>query len=198
MGKMYHAFLSHSHIDADWVEELANKLKTEYGLDIWLDKWILKPGDRWIQEIDKGLSETKCCVVCIGSETPTGWFLNELEIARKQQVENPDDYRLIPVILPGYKEPAIPTYLDIYQRVDFSKKDEDQDFLVYSLVSGIKREEIIAPWERGKKIRLDKYADWIIELKELDKKVGGLPINVLEDTTRDIVIEWWNESRKSG
>jgi hypothetical protein len=41
------AFLSHSHQDAEIVEALAKRLEDETGLRVWLDKWVLVPGERW-------------------------------------------------------------------------------------------------------------------------------------------------------
>ena len=48
---MYDAFLSHSHEDAEIVEALATRLEDDAGLRVWLDKWVLVPGEPWRQAI---------------------------------------------------------------------------------------------------------------------------------------------------
>lgn len=43
----YDVFLSHSHEDAEWVEKLAKQLEDRKKLNVWLDKWILVPGEHF-------------------------------------------------------------------------------------------------------------------------------------------------------
>ncbi|MFW5667325.1 MAG: toll/interleukin-1 receptor domain-containing protein, partial [Coleofasciculus sp.] len=40
------AFISHSSIDKPFVERLATDLRSREGIDAWLDKWEILPGDR--------------------------------------------------------------------------------------------------------------------------------------------------------
>ena len=46
---LYDVFLSHSHRDAEGVEALARWLQAEAGLSVWLDRWVLVPGEEWVQ-----------------------------------------------------------------------------------------------------------------------------------------------------
>jgi TIR domain len=48
----FHVFLSHSSTDKPAVEELARRLAGE-GIQAWLDKWNLIPGDPWQPAIEK-------------------------------------------------------------------------------------------------------------------------------------------------
>ncbi|VVB85168.1 TIR domain protein [uncultured archaeon] len=70
--KIFDVFLSHSHSDAIVVEALAKQLEDEFKFRVWLDKWVLIPGESWEQEIARGLDQAKSCAVCIGKETPEG------------------------------------------------------------------------------------------------------------------------------
>src|SRR6266487_519349 len=70
----YDVFLSYSHMDAVWVEHLAKRLEDEHSLRIWLDKWVLIPGQPWQQVMAHTIDQAKCCVVCISEHTPGGWF----------------------------------------------------------------------------------------------------------------------------
>ena len=54
---VFDVFLSHAHADADLVEKLAARLADKAHFHIWLDKWVLVPGEHWQQEIAKGLDE---------------------------------------------------------------------------------------------------------------------------------------------
>jgi hypothetical protein len=47
-------FLSHSTADMPVVEELARRLAEE-GIEAWLDKWNLIPGDPWQPAIEEAL-----------------------------------------------------------------------------------------------------------------------------------------------
>src|SRR6266436_2009692 len=67
----FHVFLSHSSTDKPSVEELARRLARE-GIQAWLDKWNLIPGDPWQPAIEKALAESETCAVFVGlSSLPT-------------------------------------------------------------------------------------------------------------------------------
>ena len=59
-GFKFHVFLSHNSVDKPAVEELAVRLKHE-GIEPWLDKWNLVPGDAWQPAIERALGD--CAVV---------------------------------------------------------------------------------------------------------------------------------------
>jgi hypothetical protein len=96
----FDVFLSHAHVDSELVESLAIRLQDEGNLLVWIDKWVLVPGERWQQEIAKGLVQARTCAVCIGKHTPAGWFREEIERALNRQAKD-RSFRVIPVILPG-------------------------------------------------------------------------------------------------
>ena len=53
----FHVFLSHSNADKPAVEELARRFAKE-GIQAWLDKWHLIPGDPWQPALEKALAES--------------------------------------------------------------------------------------------------------------------------------------------
>jgi hypothetical protein len=61
----FHVFLSHSSTDKPAVEELARRLAGE-GIQAWLDKWHLIPGNSWQPDIEKALAESETCAVFVG------------------------------------------------------------------------------------------------------------------------------------
>jgi hypothetical protein len=56
-------FLSHSTSDKPAVEELADRLLRQEGLDPWLDKWNLIPGEPFQPAIEAALKNCVCCAV---------------------------------------------------------------------------------------------------------------------------------------
>src|SRR5438552_12752671 len=134
-SKHFNVFLSHSHTDALWVEELARRLEDEAKLHVWLDKWVLVPGGQWQQELARALDQANSCAVCIGEHTPMGWCREEMERALNRQTKD-SSFRVIPVLLPGAKKEYVDNFLELRTWVDFSKNDPAYAF--HLLVSGIK------------------------------------------------------------
>jgi len=134
--KAFDVFLSHAHVDAEVVEKLGTRLADEGGLCVWLDRWVLVPGELWEQGLAKALAEAASCAVCIGSKTPSGWFNQEIQRALNRQTREPN-FRVIPVILPGGDESLVDNFLELRTWVQFKEGIEDHDAL-RRLISGIK------------------------------------------------------------
>jgi TIR domain-containing protein len=132
----FDVFLSHAHIDAALVGELAKRLTDDAAFDVWLDRWILVPGGHWQQEMAKGLNYARTCAVCIGKQTPQGWFREEIEHALNRQAKD-QSFRVIPVILPGGDQNIIDNFLALRTWVDFSGGLANEETF-HILVSGIK------------------------------------------------------------
>ena len=60
----YDVFLSYSTHDKDIVLKLAKRLKKD-GLDVWLDKWVIKPGEMIGRAIQHGLENSRTLVLCM-------------------------------------------------------------------------------------------------------------------------------------
>ncbi len=63
----YDVFLSHSSHDKDIVRAVAERLRAD-GLRVWLDEWILKPGDSVPAKIDEGLEQSRVLVLCMSAQ----------------------------------------------------------------------------------------------------------------------------------
>jgi tetratricopeptide (TPR) repeat protein len=134
-AKAYDVFLSHSHDDAEIVEQLAKLLRSRE-LEVWLDKWVLIPGRPWRQDMAKGLEQAASCAVCIGTKTPKGWFEAEISRALNRQSQY-QDFGVIPVILPGGDRTLVNEFLELNTWVIFKDGIADADAL-HRLISGIK------------------------------------------------------------
>jgi hypothetical protein len=136
--EVYDVFLSYSHLDAAWVEDLAIRLEEQQGFKVWLDKWVIATGQSFQQAMSIGLDQqAKCCAVCIGEHTPAGWVREEIEKALNRAVKDPS-FVVIPVLLPNSKSVNVDNFLELRSWVDFRNPD-DYDWEYHRLVSGIKR-----------------------------------------------------------
>jgi hypothetical protein len=63
----YDVFLSHSSKDKEIVRPLAERLRAD-GLRVWLDEWILKPGDSIPAKIEEGLEQSRVLVLCMSAQ----------------------------------------------------------------------------------------------------------------------------------
>jgi len=134
--RTYDVFLSHAHMDSEAVELLGVKLEDHAGLRVWLDKWVLVPGNHWQQEMARGLDQARTCAVCIGQDTPKGWFKDEVERALNRQSKE-ESFRVIPILLPTGNRVLIDDFLELRTWVDFAAGIHDENAL-HVLVSGIR------------------------------------------------------------
>ena len=132
----YDTFLSHSHLDAEVVEHIARKLEDEHGLKVWLDKWILIPGELFRQALSKGLEEAKTCVIILGSTTPKGWFEEEVSKALNKQTKD-KTFRVIPLLLPLSDSGYANDFLELRTWIKF-KQEINELRAFHELVCGIK------------------------------------------------------------
>ena len=62
----YDIFLSHNSKDKAVVRPLAERLQRD-GLQVWFDKWVLKPGDSIPSKIEEGLEHSRVLVLCMSA-----------------------------------------------------------------------------------------------------------------------------------
>lgn len=132
----FDVFLSYAHLDAAAVESLGVRLEDEARLRVWLDRWTLVPGKHWQQDMAKGLDLASTCAVCVGSQTPEGWFRQEIEKALDRQTKD-REFRVIPVILPDGDPKFVDGFLSLRTWVDFRRGLHD-GYAFHVLVSGIR------------------------------------------------------------
>jgi len=184
----YDVFLSHSHADSEWVEELAKRLHDTYAFRVWLDRWLLVPGRSWQQAMAKGLDRAGCCAVCIGSETPTGWFRQELERALDIQARS-ELFGVIPILLPAASLDYVPDFLSLRTWADF-RNGKDHGYAFHVLTQGI-RGEPIGRWPPktvpNEQPGLSVHEERIVKLQRL--RALGVPEQVVIEIAKKIVIQ---------
>ena len=136
----FHVFLSHSSADKPAVEELARRLAKE-GIQSWLDKWNLIPGDPWQPAIEKALAASETCAVFVGPSGLGPWQNEEMRTAIDQRVrESARRFRVIPVLLPSAERgerSSLPTFLTATTWAEFRDSLDDADAF-HRLVCGIR------------------------------------------------------------
>ena len=136
----FHVFLSHSSTDKPAVEEIARRLAKE-GIQAWLDKWHLIPGDSWQPAIEKALAESEICAVFVGPSGFGPWQNEEMRAAIDRRVsDSKRRLRVIPVLLPGAtraERSSLPPFLVATTWVEFRDSLDDQGAF-HRLVCGIR------------------------------------------------------------
>jgi Leucine-rich repeat (LRR) protein len=135
-----HVFLSHSTADKPAVEELARRLANE-GIEAWLDKWNLIPGEPWQPALEEALQKADSCAVFVGRGGLGSWQTEEMRAAIDRRVsESHQKFRVIPVLLPGAEKPErgrLPSFLAAATWVEFRGSLDDPDAF-HRLVCGIR------------------------------------------------------------
>ena len=135
------------------------------------------------------------CVICIGQNSPKGWFLEEIERALDIQTKKPN-FRVIPVLLPGAKTEHIPVFLSLRTWADFREgQNEEYAFLV--LKKGILGEAVGRRLEKGDDVTsaegLKPYEKKISELAQLQGL--GLREELVIEFQREVLKPWLERAR---
>ncbi len=119
-------FLSHDGADKDAVAQIAARLRDD-GVSPFLDKWCLVPGARWQDELREALLASQCAAVFFGTGGGGRWRDEELQLALDLAVKTRNDYRVIPVLLPGASEAEVSGFLASRTWVDLRAGLDDAD-----------------------------------------------------------------------
>lgn len=138
-------FISHSSIDKPFVERLARDLLSGEGIDAWLDKWEILPGDRIPDKLEEGLSSANVFLLVLSPESvksqwvsyeKDAWLTAQVEEEKLAKAEKRTPSRhLIPVL---YKDCEKPFFLQSFLHVSINDQNYDEGF--QQLVRGIRGE----------------------------------------------------------
>ena len=120
----YDAFLSYSRSDEESALRIARHL-ADRGLKIWLDLWELKGGEPLMAAIERALDQSRAFVVLIGPAEAGLWRKTEERLIFERSLRARDDFRLIPVLLPGTTFESIPEVLRSRLPIDFRASLDD-------------------------------------------------------------------------
>jgi hypothetical protein len=137
-ARHYHTFLSYNSVDRIAVEQLAQQLRRN-GIELWLDRWNVIPGNPWQTEIEQALEGCETCSVLIGPSGLGPWQHAEMRAAIDRQFSK-GDFRVIPVLLPGAERgqrSRYPAFLTQTNWIEFRNSIDEQDS-IHRLLAGIR------------------------------------------------------------
>ena len=125
----YHVFLSHNSRDKAAVEPLAVLLR-EKGLNPFLDKWNLLPGEPIEDALIEALENSDSAVIFVGPGGDGPWQSEEMRDILKRAVKSHNEFRAIPVLLPNASAEALEkTFLGSRLWIEFKDVDDDDALL---------------------------------------------------------------------
>ncbi|TXD36982.1 toll/interleukin-1 receptor domain-containing protein [Lujinxingia vulgaris] len=118
------AFMSHSHQNAELVHKVAGLLR-ERGVNAWLDKWELSPGDSLVDKIfTDGISKSDLIVIFLSkASVQSNWVKEELDHAAVRRIQ--EKVRVIPVVIDRDIE-IPPSLITLFRLSLFSDDDIDE------------------------------------------------------------------------
>ena len=148
------AFMSHSSVDKPFVERLATDLRTHEGIDAWLDKWEIQPGDRIPTRLEEGLTNAGVFILVLSPQSVNSqwvsyekdvWLTTQIdeEVRAKHESRLPSR-RLIPVL---YQDCEKPAFLKPMLHVGITDQNYEEGF--QALVRGIRGESGKPPLKGG-------------------------------------------------
>ncbi|MCH9682422.1 MAG: toll/interleukin-1 receptor domain-containing protein, partial [Deltaproteobacteria bacterium] len=130
-ARRYDVFLSYNSADRTAVEDIASRLSDE-GIEPFLDRWELIPGESWVRGLEDGLCHSGCVAVFIGPNGYSAWREQEKDLALIQAADD-QGKRVIPVLLPGTRQTSVGGFLKLRMWVDLAEPDGFEQ-----LVAGIR------------------------------------------------------------
>ena len=118
-GEHPNVFVSHASEDKDrFVTGFATKLRAS-GINAWLDKWEIQPGDSLVDKVfEKGIRAAQIVVIILSRNSiKKPWVKAEVEVSIVKRIE--EGIRIIPIVLDGLVGGEIPTALKpiLYVRI---------------------------------------------------------------------------------
>jgi hypothetical protein len=98
-------FISHASEDKQFVLDFATKLRNQ-GIDAWVDKWEILPGDSLIDKLfEEGLRHADAVVIVLSnSSVAKPWVREELNATMVKRIEQ--QTKIIPVLIEECEVPA--------------------------------------------------------------------------------------------
>jgi len=111
-------FISYSHADTKWREELEKQLKPYLragSIKCWSDKQIV-PGSKWFEEIESALDQTRVAVLLVTPNFFASDFIHENELGPllKEAVRGGVRILWVPVRTSSYKKTALKDYKAVF------------------------------------------------------------------------------------
>ena len=130
-------FMSHASEDKErFVLPFATELMAR-GLNVWVDRWEMLPGDSLVKKIlTEGLGEAEAVIVVLSRNSVNKrWVVEELDAAVVKRIQQ--ESRLIPIVLDGLQPSELPVavrHLLFEPVADTSRFNETVDRVVRAVL----------------------------------------------------------------
>ena len=114
-------FLSYAGLDKQAARAFAEILQRN-GIAVWFDKDAINPGEPWMDIVERAIHESSAMIVYVGRLGVQAWVDREVRFGLVLNTNNPDAFRLIPVLGEGADPAALPPFLSQQQFVDLRDK----------------------------------------------------------------------------
>jgi len=105
-------FISHATKDDDFVKKLRNSLG-KVKIPVWVDSRNLRGGSKLKPEIATAIENANHTIVVLSPNTVNSpWVRKEIKKSLQIEKDHPDDYRTIPILLPGIEPSALELWFD--------------------------------------------------------------------------------------
>lgn len=162
MTTKYQTFLSYNSKDFECTSELASILK-DNEISVWFDKWLLRPGMPWQEEMEDGLINSSSIIVCIGKHGFGPWEIPEMRVGISEHINR--KMPVIPLLLPNCDiTPELPIFLRRFTWIDLRNGFSDiegLENLLWGITGEKKKIRKIKTPERSKEQTILTY-DYLI------------------------------------
>lgn len=161
------AFISHASEDkARFVVRFASKLR-EKGVDAWLDRWELLPGDSLIGKIfEEGIKNADAFLIILSSNSINKpWVREELDAGMIKKIEK--TCRLIPVVIDECEMPATLKHLVWVRIRDLNDYENELMRIVNTIFGTIEK----PPLGSAPKHAVKSVIDYLPNLTKIDNLV---------------------------
>jgi tetratricopeptide (TPR) repeat protein len=134
-GQKWHVFLSYRSVNRGWVLNLYDVL-TEIGFHVFLDQYVLKPGDSLVGDLDEGLDSSQAGVLIWSSAAAdSDWVKNEYTTMMGRATDD-KSFHFVPVKIERVKLPAFANSKLFVDFTDYPEGPNGGDLLrlVYGMV----------------------------------------------------------------
>ena len=131
----YDVFLSHSTADKPFVRALADWLR-QHEVTFFLDEKDLQPGDRLTEKLGTAMEASRSAIICIGPHGEGPWQAEEIDSLLNKAIKlsrKLDEFRIIPVLLPGADTSKLRWFLETRLWVNLSKGITDGEAELFRL-----------------------------------------------------------------